>query len=54
MKQVEILCKNSGRKCSYPMGITLEEIARDQEIKLKTRVCGALVNNKLKIGRAHV
>jgi uridine kinase len=48
MKQVEILCKNSGRKYSYPMGITLEEIARDQEIKLKTRVCGALVNNKLK------
>ncbi len=48
MKQVEILCKNSGRKCSYPMGITLEEIARDQEIKLKTRGCGALVNNKLK------
>jgi uridine kinase len=48
MKQVEILCKNSGRKCFYPMGITLEEIARDQDIKLKTRVCGALVNNKLK------
>jgi uridine kinase len=48
MKQIEILCKNSGRKCFYPMGITLEEIARDQGIKLKTRVCGALVNNKLK------
>ncbi len=48
MKQVEILCKNSGRKSSYPMGITLEELAQDQNIKLKTRICGALVNNKLK------
>lgn len=48
MKQVEILCKNTGRKCTYPMGITLEEIARDQNIQLRTPVCGALVNNKLK------
>jgi uridine kinase len=48
MKQVEILCINSGRKCAYPMGITLEEIARDQNIQLRTPVCGALVNNKLK------
>lgn len=30
------------------MGITLDEIARDQNIQLKTPVCGALVNNKLK------
>ena len=48
MKQVEILCKNNGNTCQYPMGITLEEIAADQNIKLRTRVCGALVNNKLK------
>lgn len=48
MKQVEILCKNNGNKCQYPMGISLEEIAADQNIKLRTRVCGALVNNKLK------
>ena len=30
------------------MGITLSEIADDQNIKLRTPVCGALVNNKLK------
>lgn len=48
MKQVEILCKNTGNRCAYPMGITLEEIARDQNIQLSTPVCGALVNNKLK------
>lgn len=48
IKQVEILCKNTGNKCSYPMGITLAEIAQDQNIKLRTAVCGALVNNKLK------
>lgn len=48
MKQVEILCRNNGKTCQYPMGITLEEIAADQNIKLRTRACGALVNNKLK------
>ena len=48
MKQVEILCRNNGSTCRYPMGITLEEIAAEQNIKLRTRVCGALVNNKLK------
>ena len=48
IKQVEIICKNTGNKCFYPMGITLAEIAHDQNIKLRTAVCGALVNNKLK------
>jgi uridine kinase len=48
MKTVDILCTNTGRECSYPMGITLGEIADDQKITLKTQVCGALVNNKLK------
>lgn len=48
MKQVEILCRNNGNQCQYPLGITLEDIAADQNIKLRTRVCGALVNNKLK------
>ncbi len=48
MKEVIIYCKNTGRRVTYPMGITLDEIARDQNIQLKTPVCGALVNNKLK------
>jgi uridine kinase len=48
MKEVIIYCKNTGQKITYPMGVTLEEIALDQKIQLKTPVCGALVNNKLK------
>jgi len=48
MKEVIIYCKNTSRRVTYPMGITLDEIARDQNIQLKTPVCGALVNNKLK------
>ena len=48
MKEVIIYCKNTGQKVTYPMGVTLEEIALDLKIQLKTPVCGALVNNKLK------
>ena len=48
MKRIEIICRNNKKRCSYPMGITLKEIAADQKIKLSTPVCGALVNNKLK------
>ncbi len=48
MKEVNIYCENTGRKVAYPMGITLEEISLDQKIQLRTPVCGALVNNKLK------
>lgn len=48
VKSVEIICKNNNRRCQYPLGTTLDEIARDQKIELRTPVCGALVNNKLK------
>lgn len=48
MKLVEIYCRNSDRKISYPLGTTLQEIVDDQKVKLSTPVCGALVNNKLK------
>ncbi len=48
MKTVEINCLNNHSQRTYPMGITLEEIALDQQITLGTPVCGALVNNKLK------
>lgn len=48
MSEVEIICLNNGVRRNYPIGTTLDEIARDQNIILATPVCGALVNNKLK------
>lgn len=48
MKQVEIYCRNTGTRHAYPMGVSLTEVCRDLDINLKTAVCGALVNNKLK------
>ena len=48
MKYIEIYCRNNSAQRSYPMGVTLEEIAADMDIRLTTPVCGALVNNKLK------
>jgi uridine kinase len=48
MKQIDIFCKNNRTSRTYPIGITLEDIARDQQISLPTPVCGAMVNNKLK------
>lgn len=48
MKKVEIKCENNGQKAEYPLGITLLEIAKKMKIKLKTPICGAMVNNKLK------
>lgn len=48
MKSIEIYCKNSDTQRAFPMGITLEEIAAEMDIRLTLPVCGALVNNKLK------
>ncbi len=48
MKRIEINCKNCGLQRSYPMGVTLGEIAADMDIRMTSPVCGALVNNKLK------
>lgn len=48
MKTVDIKCLNNGKTNSYPAGTTLEEIAKDLGIKLKTPILGAYVNNKLR------
>jgi uridine kinase len=48
MKYIEIICKNNQVRKSYPIGLTLEELAKELNITLSSPVCGALVNNKLK------
>ncbi|MEZ5106045.1 MAG: nucleoside kinase [Draconibacterium sp.] len=48
MKQVEIFCVNTNSTHSYPLGTSLMEISKDLKIKLKHRVCGAIVNNQIK------
>ena len=47
-KKVEIYCENNQVKKSYPIGITLEEIKEDLNIKLPNQVLGAIVNNRAK------
>lgn len=46
MKNVEIFCHNTGTKHSYPMGTSLHEISQHLNIRLKQRVCGAIVNHQ--------
>uniref|UniRef100_UPI00321682B4 nucleoside kinase n=1 Tax=uncultured Draconibacterium sp. TaxID=1573823 RepID=UPI00321682B4 len=48
MKQIEIFCKNTNSTHIYPMGISLLEISKDLNIKLKNTICGAIVNHKVK------
>lgn len=48
MTTIDIYCENTNTVKSYPLGVTLEEIKNDLQIKLKNPVCGALVNNKVK------
>ena len=48
MTTIEIYCENNGQKKEYPLGVTLEEIKDDLQIKLDYPVCGALVNHKVK------
>ncbi|HBL75229.1 MAG: AAA family ATPase [Bacteroidetes bacterium GWF2_42_66] len=48
MRTVEIFCENNGQKKEYPLGVTLEEIKDDLQIKLDYPICGALVNHKIK------
>ena len=47
MKEIEIFCLNTSSQHSYPLGTTLMEISEDLGIRLKYKVCGAIVNNKL-------
>ncbi len=48
MKNVEICCKNTRTRHSYPMGTSLLEISNDMNIQLENRVCGAIVNNTVR------
>ncbi len=48
MKEVGIYCVNTQTFKSYELGTTLKEISEDLNIRLKNRVCGAIVNNQVK------
>lgn len=48
MKTVHIRCLNNNKVSCYKIGTTLEEVAKDLGIKLKTPILGAYVNNKLR------
>ena len=48
MNIIEIICTNCDIKREYPIGTTLNEIAKDLQICLKQPILGVLVNNKLK------
>lgn len=48
MNTIDIYCINNGVKKAYPVGVSLEEIRNDLQIKLKNPVIGALVNNRVK------
>ncbi len=45
---VDIICTNCNTKKEYPIGIQLNEIAKDMQVCLKQPILAALVNNKLK------
>ncbi|MDR1739794.1 MAG: nucleoside kinase [Bacteroidales bacterium] len=45
---IEIYCPNNGTTKQYQAGITLQEIAQDQNIKLKNEILGAHINNQLR------
>lgn len=45
---IDIYCVNTNTKKTYPLGVTLEEIKDDFDVKLKYPILGALVNNKVK------
>lgn len=48
MDTVDIYCVNTGHKKTYPFGVSLMEIKNDCDLKLKNRILGALVNNRVK------
>ncbi len=47
-KLIDIICKNTNTLKQYEKGISLFEIAENQNVKLKYPILGAMVNNKLK------
>ncbi|WP_066628232.1 nucleoside kinase [Labilibacter marinus] len=46
-QQIEIKCLNNHLYKSYNRGITLKEVAKDQNIETRSEILGALVNNSL-------
>ena len=48
MTKIDIYCVNTNTKKSYPLGVTLNDIKDDFDVKLKYPILGALVNNKVK------
>lgn len=48
MNTIDIYCVNTGEKRVYPLGISLEEIKDDFDVKLENPILGALVNHKVK------
>ena len=48
MNTVEVICQNCQVRKEYPRGITLDEIAKDLEVRTSFPILGALVNNKLR------
>lgn len=45
---INIICENNSSKKQYKFGTSLKQIAKDQHIKIKYPILGAIVNNKLK------
>ena len=48
MEQVEITCENTGMVKSYDVGTTLLQVAKEQNIQLKSSILGVMVDNQLK------
>ncbi|MCU4154487.1 nucleoside kinase [Carboxylicivirga sp. A043] len=48
MKTANIKCLNNGKTSCYDVGTSLKDIAKDMNIKLRTPILGAYVNNKLR------
>ncbi|MDE7090231.1 MAG: hypothetical protein K2O53_00710, partial [Bacteroidales bacterium] len=46
--KIRIRCENTGLSKEYPRGVTLKEIAEDQQIKLQDDILGATVNNRVR------
>lgn len=46
--KIRIRCENTNISKEYPRGITLKEIAEDQQIKLQDDILGATVNNRIR------
>jgi len=46
-KLVEVICENNNTKKGYPLGTTLAEIIKDQNISLAHPIIGAMVNNEV-------